>query len=211
MLGEADLDYVGGPASRRTRTVRDVLRGPSNVMPPILVERRSGSGTRSSRSPHSASSGSDCNHLTRLGRPDRRQLPGSRVRMVDGALPGTRDRVARRRGQPRLGLGPRCSSGERAALELGDLDIVYRVRGIDRPVLEACPSRSPVVSRTGSWASRMRQVDRGARDRPLPGAQRARLGARSRSPVGTFSPRRRELRDFARERSRWSTRTRAPR
>ena len=218
VLGEADLDYVEAARLRGERApyvmFSEVL---PNVMPPILVEATIRLGYAIFAVATLSFIGFGLQPPSPgLGRADRRQLPGSRVRVVDGALPGTRDRVARRRGQPRLGLGPAGARAmsEAAALELRDLDVVYRVRGIDRPVLRGVSLRDrPRRVVRARRRVGLREVDGGARDRPLPRAERARLAAaRSRSPGGTCSRSAVERSaSTAHGRSRWSTRTPARR
>ena len=140
-----------------------------NVMPPILVEATIRLGyaifavaTLSFIGLRTAAA------VAGLGGADRRQLPGPRIRVVDGALPRARDRIARRRGQPRLGLGP---AGARAMSErrrrLSRLRIStssYRVRGVrstgaSRRLLR---DRSRGVVRARGRVG-MREVDCGAR------------------------------------------------
>ena len=68
-----------------------------------------------------------------------RQLHASRRRLllVDGALPGARDRVADRRrqpdrGRPDAGARPVSEPSAAPALDVRNLDVAYRVRGRDR-------------------------------------------------------------------------------
>ena len=70
-----------------------------------------------------------------------------------------------------------------AALELRDLDVAYRVRGVDRQVLRGVSLRVERRERRPRRRVRLRQVDGCARDRALPATQRQgaiRLGARRR-------------------------------
>ena len=84
---------------------------------------------------------------------------------------------------------PRSVEATAPALEVRDLCVDYRVRGVWREVLRGI---SFTVERAGSYGlvgeSGLRQVDRRARRHPLPAAQRAReRAARSESPARTCS------------------------
>ena len=112
---------------------------------------------------------------------------GSRVRVVVGALPRARHRIARRSRSTssRIGSAGARAIGEVAALELRDLDVVYTVRGRDRQVLARRLLRDRprrVVrpcGRVGMW-----EVDCSAGDRALPFAERARFGGVDLSVAG---------------------------
>ena len=148
VLGERRLDYVqAAAAAGRTRAVHHVRGDPSEHHGP---DRR-----RGDRSPRLRDL-RDCGpHVSRLRRAasvarlvaaDLRELhaPVLRLVLVDGALRLRGDRDARDRRQP--GRRRPAAGGGRVsetavqvvaphALELEDLDVVYRVRGSDRQVL----------------------------------------------------------------------------
>ena len=115
--------------------------------------------------------------------------------LVDGAVPGARDRVAGRRRQPRRRRRrSRCSSDERSAARAGAR---ARRRSTSSTACAASIARCCAASRSTIERGRvvrprrrvgLRQVDGGARDRALPAAQRARsTRARSGSTGATSS------------------------
>ena len=178
----------GGAAPRRARAVRHVRRDPAQRHGPD--HRRDDRPARLRRS--SPSPG-----LTFLGfgvQPpspdwslqiaDNYQLLNAGTVLVDGALPGPRDRDADRRRQPdrrRAPAGVRPMSDGRSPSPPG-----ARARRAPRRLSRARPGprRSSAASRSRSSAAGLRargrvglrQVDRRARDRPVPPAQRARPG-----------------------------------
>ena len=149
VLGERQLDYVQAAQLRGERgpyiMFVEIL---PNIMGPIIVETtvRLGyaifaiAGLDVPRFRSSAA-------VARLVAPDLRELHAAQCRhlLVDGALRVSCDHDARDRRQPRRRRAPagggRMSEAigedDRAphALELDDLDVVYRVRGTDRQVL----------------------------------------------------------------------------
>ena len=142
--------------------------------------------------------------------------------LVDGALPGARDRHADRRRQPDrrrppAGVRPMSETAPVAAPHALELDDARRRLSRPRTRPRRCCAASRSRSRRGDRVRarrrvRLRQVDRGARDRPVPAAQRPRDASGDIQIAGrdvltrsrADAPAR-----CARTTSRWSTRTRA--
>ena len=148
VLSERELDYVAAARLRGERAPYimfvEIL---PNVLQPILVEftvrarlrhlRRRDAVVPGLRHP-AADARLGRRHLGQL-RPDHRRL------LVGDAVPGARDRVARRGRQPdrRLDLGGARGMSAAArhrrcrahALDVANVDVAYRVRGRDRLVL----------------------------------------------------------------------------
>ena len=143
--------------------------------------------------------------------------------LVDGALPRARDRQPDRRRQPdrgRRAAGGRPVSTAEAitehatlALELDELEVVYRVRGIDRQVLRGVSlsvergEAYGLVGESGCGKSTAAL----AIVRYLPRNGRVRSGGAShRRPGRALAVRGANCGSCARSPSRWSTRTPAP-
>ena len=154
VLVEADLDYVQAARLRGERSIyimnSEIL---PNVMAPVVVELtvRLGYAIFAVATLGFLGFGVQPPNPAWAAR-DQPVLDAHRPLLVDDAVPRARDREPCRRRQPRgrrRARGVRAMSTEQGnVLEVEDLELVYRVRGIDRPVLRGV---SFAIERGGSY------------------------------------------------------------
>ena len=182
VLVERDLDYVQAAKLRGERApyimLVEIL---PNVMGPIVVEATIRLGVRrlrgrDARVPRLRATAA----LARLGPPDRRAVRGHLARVVGGRLPGARDRLPRRRHQPdrrHRAAGARPVSAPLVdvaapALALRDLESCIACAEEPRGRARHLAHRREAGELRPRRRVRLRQVDGGALDRPLPPSER---------------------------------------
>ena len=141
VLAERELDYVQAARLRGERAPLHHVRGdpPERDGARSSSRPRCGWATRCSPSRRSRSWVSASSRRRPTGRADLGALQLIEQALVDGAVAGPRDRLARRRAQPRgrrlqqaVEDERRTTRDARARARVRDLDVAYRVRGSDR-------------------------------------------------------------------------------